>query len=121
MTKMTLNSTYKLINKERFMNIPGASITNTQIVKQIESSGGTIRPIEATRSGSICKFILATGEVVDADKNNFYISPREFSCFEKVAEGYPGKKDNDWIPLTITVHDREDAEKTIKVLQKLLA
>lgn len=121
---MKLNCTYELLEPTAFCNIAGAESSNTQWVKFISNHGHSIRVSHIDGAGSVTGVIAADGTKYGqhyTEKCGQYISTSEFKYFRKIKEGYPERVESMNFPtVTLTITNREQAQKAISALQELL-
>lgn len=122
---MKLNCTYELLEPTAFANVAGAESSNSQWTKFICNHGHSIRVTHIDGAGSVTGVIAADGTKYGqhyTEKCGQYISTSEFKYFRKIKEGYPEQVDQtmDFPTVTLTVTNREQAEKAIESLKALL-
>lgn len=121
---MKLNCTYELLEPTAFCSIQGAEASNSQWTKFISNHGHSIRVSHIDGAGSVTGVIAADGTKYGqhyTEKCGQYISTSEFKYFRKIKEGYPERVESMNFPtVTLTITNREQAQKAISALQELL-
>lgn len=120
---MKLNCTYELIEPTAFCSIKGAESSNINLSNFISNHGHSFRVTHIDKTGSVTGIIAADGAKYGTyytENYGQYISTTEFKYFRKIKEGYPEREIEDFPSVTITVANREQAQKAIAMLQELL-